>query len=547
MGDEQIFKNRGFSKTALLTFFLVFTLFFSQSPVFAQEAQAILTVEVLEVGIDIELFQTIPSVVYENETTTLSFTIRNLGSYNLDILPTSRIEIYKDNKIVHQISVPTVTISPGARMDFLIPWNVTGFPLGFYKCRLVIDWISAGFTSTKTAWTTLEILPLIPLLPPLPPPAPPVFYRLRVLRFPLLIEERAGDTTLASFEILNEGPGKIENARIWITVAENWMLRAIEPFPSVLSLEAGERRIVNLLLKIPATVSPGDYGFKITVRAENSIAEMISILRVRSRFPDPYAMVVRHIDLDLENEETVVKLIAKNGSKFLKALLVTDNILSDFQGVLDRIAFLDKFPEDISLSGVTWRLESVQPFEEREILYRLPAILPVYQRYLYWAFPRVVMIYELVELVRIVELKSEFLKPAKTGRLILTLKNISSENLLVTAILRLPIGWTVQPDGVSMKLEPTKSGAFVFYVTLPEYVEPMTYMGEVRIYFKDQEIVRGIAFVVLPPQPNILLIIAIILSIIAICLAIYLLMKRRWSSSRRPEIVEILRRAGEEA
>ncbi|MEM2796553.1 MAG: hypothetical protein QXR15_04660, partial [Candidatus Hadarchaeales archaeon] len=280
---------------------------------------------------------------------------------------------------------------------------------------------------------------------------------------------------------------------------------------------------------------------------ENSIAEMISILRVRSRFPDPYAMVVRHIDLDLENEETVVKLIAKNGSKFLKALLVTDNILSDFQGVLDRIAFLDKFPEDISLSGVTWRLESVQPFEEREILYRLPAILPVYQRYLYWAFPRVVMIYELVELVRIVELKSEFLKPAKTGRLILTLRNISSENLLVTAILRLPIGWTVQPDGVSMKLEPTKSGAFVFYVTLPEYVEPMTYMGEVRIYFKDQEIVRGIAFVVLPPQPNILLIIAIILSIIAICLAIYLLMKRRWSSSRRPEIVEILRRAGEEA
>lgn len=547
MGDEQIFKNRGFSKTALLTFFLVFTLFFSQSPVFAQEAQAILTVEVLEVGIDIELFQTIPSVVYENETTTLSFTIRNLGSYNLDILPTSRIEIYKDNKIVHQISVPTVTISPGARMDFLIPWNVTGFPLGFYKCRLVIDWISAGFTSTKTAWTTLEILPLIPLLPPLPPPAPPVFYRLRVLRFPLLIEERAGDTTLASFEILNEGPGKIENARMWITVAENWMLRAIEPFPSVLSLEAGERRIVNLLLKIPATVSPGDYGFKITVRAENSIAEMISILRVRSRFPDPYAMVVRHIDLDLENEETVVKLIAKNGSKFLKALLVTDNILSDFQGVLDRIAFLDKFPEDISLSGVTWRLESVQPFEEREILYRLPAILPVYQRYLYWAFPRVVMIYELVELVRIVELKSEFLKPAKTGRLILTLRNISSENLLVTAILRLPIGWTVQPDGVSMKLEPTKSGAFVFYVTLPEYVEPMTYMGEVRIYFKDQEIVRGIAFVVLPPQPNILLIIAIILSIIAICLAIYLLMKRRWSSSRRPEIVEILRRAGEEA
>lgn len=547
MGDEQIFKNRGFSKTALLTFFLVFTLFFSQSPVFAQEAQAILTVEVLEVGIDIELFQTIPSVVYENETTTLSFTIRNLGSYNLDILPTSRIEIYKDNKIVHQISVPTVTISPGARMDFLIPWNVTGFPLGFYKCRLVIDWISAGFTSTKTAWTTLEILPLIPLLPPLPPPAPPVFYRLRVLRFPLLIEERAGDTTLASFEILNEGPGKIENARIWITVAENWMLRAIEPFPSVLSLEAGERRIVNLLLKIPATVSPGDYGFKITVRAENSIAEMISILRVRSRFPDPYAMVVRHIDLDLENEETVVKLVAKNGSKFLKALLVTDNILSDFQGVLDRIAFLDKFPEDISLSGVTWRLESVQPFEEREILYRLPAILPVYQRYLYWAFPRLVMIYELVELVRIVELKSEFLKPAKTGRLILTLKNISSENLLVTAILRLPIGWTVQPDGVSMKLEPTKSGAFVFYVTLPEYVEPMTYMGEVRIYFKDQEIVRGIAFVVLPPQPNILLIIAIILSIIAICLAIYLLMKRRWSSSRRPEIVEILRRAGEEA
>lgn len=547
MGDEQIFKNRGFSKTALLTFFLVFTLFFSQSPVFAQEAQAILTVEVLEVGIDIELFQTIPSVVYENETTTLSFTIRNLGSYNLDILPTSRIEIYKDNKIVHQISVPTVTISPGARMDFLIPWNVTGFPLGFYKCRLVIDWISAGFTSTKTAWTTLEILPLIPLLPPLPPPAPPVFYRLRVLRFPLLIEERAGDTTLASFEILNEGPGKIENARMWITVAENWMLRAIEPFPSVLSLEAEERRIVNLLLKIPATVSPGDYGFKITVRAENSIAEMISILRVRSRFPDPYAMVVRHIDLDLENEETVVKLIAKNGSKFLKALLVTDNILSDFQGVLDRIAFLDKFPEDISLSGVTWRLESVQPFEEREILYRLPAILPVYQRYLYWAFPRVVMIYELVELVRIVELKSEFLKPAKTGRLILTLKNISSENLLVTAILRLPIGWTVQPDGVSMKLEPTKSGAFVFYVTLPEYVEPMTYMGEVRIYFKDQEIVRGIAFVVLPPQPNILLIIAIILSIIAICLAIYLLMKRRWSSSRRPEIVEILRRAGEEA
>lgn len=547
MGDEQIFKNRGFSKTALLTFFLVFTLFFSQSPVFAQEAQAILTVEVLEVGIDIELFQTIPSVVYENETTTLSFTIRNLGSYNLDILPTSRIEIYKDNKIVHQISVPTVTISPGARMDFLIPWNVTGFPLGFYKCRIVIDWISAGFTSTKTAWTTLEILPLIPLLPPLPPPAPPVFYRLRVLRFPLLIEERAGDTTLASFEILNEGPGKIENARIWITVAENWMLRAIEPFPSVLSLEAEERRIVNLLLKIPATVSPGDYGFKITVRAENSIAEMISILRVRSRFPDPYAMVVRHIDLDLENEETVVKLIAKNGSKFLKALLVTDNILSDFQGVLDRIAFLDKFPEDISLSGVTWRLESVQPFEEREILYRLPAILPVYQRYLYWAFPRLVMIYELVELVRIVELKSEFLKPAKTGRLILTLRNISSENLLVTAILRLPIGWTVQPDGVSMKLEPTKSGAFVFYVTLPEYVEPMTYMGEVRIYFKDQEIVRGIAFVVLPPQPNILLIIAIILSIIAICLAIYLLMKRRWSSSRRPEIVEILRRAGEEA
>ncbi|MEM3184938.1 MAG: hypothetical protein QXW92_04705 [Candidatus Hadarchaeales archaeon] len=547
MGDEQIFKNRGFSKTALLTFFLVFTLFFSQSPVFAQEAQAILTVEVLEVGIDVELFQAIPSVVYENETTTLSFTIRNLGSYNLDILPTSRIEIYKDNKIVHQISVPTVTISPGARMDFLIPWNVTGFPLGFYKCRIVIDWISAGFTSTKTAWTTLEILPLIPLLPPLPPPAPPVFYRLRVLRFPLLIEERAGDTTLASFEILNEGPGKIENARIWITVAENWMLRAIEPFPSVLSLEAEERRIVNLLLKIPATVSPGDYGFKITVRAENSIAEMISILRVRSRFPDPYAMVVRHIDLDLENEETVVKLIAKNGSKFLKALLVTDNILSDFQGVLDRIAFLDKFPEDISLSGVTWRLESVQPFEEREILYRLPAILPVYQRYLYWAFPRVVMIYELVELVRIVELKSEFLKPAKTGRLILTLRNISSENLLVTAILRLPIGWTVQPDGVSMKLEPTKSGAFVFYVTLPEYVEPMTYMGEVRIYFKDQEIVRGIAFVVLPPQPNILLIIAIILSIIAICLAIYLLMKRRWSSSRRPEIVEILRRAGEEA
>ncbi len=547
MGDEQIFKNRGFSKTALLTFFLVFTLFFSQSPVFAQEAQAILTVEVLEVGIDIELFQAIPSVVYENETTTLSFTIRNLGSYNLDILPTSRIEIYKDNKIVHQISVPTVTISPGARMDFLIPWNVTGFPLGFYKCRIVIDWISAGFTSTKTAWTTLEILPLIPPLPPLPPPAPPVFYRLRVLRFPLLIEERAGDTTLASFEILNEGPGKIENARIWITVAENWMLRAIEPFPSVLSLEAGERRIVNLLLKIPATVSPGDYGFKITVRAENSIAEMISILRVRSRFPDPYAMVVRHIDLDLENEETVVKLVAKNGSKFLKALLVTDNILSDFQGVLDRIAFLDKFPEDISLSGVTWRLESVQPFEEREILYRLPAILPVYQRYLYWAFPRVVMIYELVELVRIVELKSEFLKPAKTGRLILTLRNISSENLLVTAILRLPIGWTVQPDGVSMKLEPTKSGAFVFYVTLPEYVEPMTYMGEVRIYFKDQEIVRGIAFVVLPPQPNILLIIAIILSIIAICLAIYLLMKRRWSSSRRPEIVEILRRAGEEA
>lgn len=547
MGDEQIFKNRGFSKTALLTFFLVFTLFFSQSPVFAQEAQAILTVEVLEVGIDVELFQAIPSVVYENETTTLSFTIRNLGSYNLDILPTSRIEIYKDNKIVHQISVPTVTISPGARMDFLIPWNVTGFPLGFYKCRLVIDWISAGFTSTKTAWTTLEILPLIPPLPPLPPPAPPVFYRLRVLRFPLLIEERAGDTTLASFEILNEGPGKIENARIWITVAENWMLRAIEPFPSVLSLEAGERRIVNLLLKIPATVSPGDYGFKITVRAENSIAEMISILRVRSRFPDPYAMVVRHIDLDLENEETVVKLVAKNGSKFLKALLVTDNILSDFQGVLDRIAFLDKFPEDISLSGVTWRLESVQPFEEREILYRLPAILPVYQRYLYWAFPRVVMIYELVELVRIVELKSEFLKPAKTGRLILTLRNISSENLLVTAILRLPIGWTVQPDGVSMKLEPTKSGAFVFYVTLPEYVEPMTYMGEVRIYFKDQEIVRGIAFVVLPPQPNILLIIAIILSIIAICLAIYLLMKRRWSSSRRPEIVEILRRAGEEA
>ena len=547
MGDEQIFKNRGFSKTALLTFFLVFTLFFSQSPVFAQEAQAILTVEVLEVGIDVELFQAIPSVVYENETTTLSFTIRNLGSYNLDILPTSRIEIYKDNKIVHQISVPTVTISPGARMDFLIPWNVTGFPLGFYKCRIVIDWISAGFTSTKTAWTTLEILPLIPPLPPLPPPAPPVFYRLRVLRFPLLIEERAGDTTLASFEILNEGPGKIENARIWITVAENWMLRAIEPFPSVLSLEAGERRIVNLLLKIPATVSPGDYGFKITVRAENSIAEMISILRVRSRFPDPYAMVVRHIDLDLENEETVVKLVAKNGSKFLKALLVTDNILSDFQGVLDRIAFLDKFPEDISLSGVTWRLESVQPFEEREILYRLPAILPVYQRYLYWAFPRLVMIYELVELVRIVELKSEFLKPAKTGRLILTLRNISSENLLVTAILRLPIGWTVQPDGVSMKLEPTKSGAFVFYVTLPEYVEPMTYMGEVRIYFKDQEIVRGIAFVVLPPQPNILLIIAIILSIIAICLAIYLLMKRRWSSSRRPEIVEILRRAGEEA
>ncbi|MEM2796537.1 MAG: hypothetical protein QXR15_04575, partial [Candidatus Hadarchaeales archaeon] len=146
MGDEQIFKNRGFSKTALLTFFLVFTLFFSQSPVFAQEAQAILTVEVLEVGIDVELFQAIPSVVYENETTTLSFTIRNLGSYNLDILPTSRIEIYKDNKIVHQISVPTVTISPGARMDFLIPWNVTGFPLGFYKCRLVIDWISAGFT-----------------------------------------------------------------------------------------------------------------------------------------------------------------------------------------------------------------------------------------------------------------------------------------------------------------------------------------------------------------------------------------------------------------
>ncbi|MEM1689363.1 MAG: hypothetical protein QXX33_00025 [Candidatus Hadarchaeales archaeon] len=547
MGDEQIFRNRGFSKTALLTFFLVFTLFFSQSPVFAQEAQAILTVEVLEVGIDIELFQAIPSVVHENETTTLSFTIRNLGSYNLDILPTSRIEIYKDNKIVHRISVPTVMISPGARMDFLIPWNVTGFPLGFYKCRLVIDWISAGFTSTKTAWTTLEILPLIPPLPPLPPPAPPVFYRLRVLRFPLLIEERAGDTTLASFEILNEGPGKIENARIWITVAENWMLRAIESFPSVLSLEAGERRIVNLLLKIPATVSPGDYGFKITVRAENSIAEMISILRVRSRFPDPYVMVVRHIDLDLENEETVVKLVAKNGSKFLKALLVTDNILSDFQGVLDRIAFLDKFPEDISLSGVTWRLESVQPFEEREILYRLPAILPVYQRYLYWAFPRVVMIYELVELVRIVELKSEFLKPAKTGRLILTLRNISSENLLVTAILRLPIGWTVQPDGVSMKLEPTKSGAFVFYVTLPEYVEPMTYMGEVRIYFKDQEIVRGIAFVVLPPQPNILLIIAIIFSIIAICLAIYLLMKRRWSSSRRPEIVEILRRAGEEA
>lgn len=546
MGDE-LFKNRGFFKITLPAFFIIFFMFFSQIPVSAQQAQAVLTVEVLEVGIDIESFQAIPSVVYENETTTLSFTIRNLGSYNLDILPTSRIEIYKDNKIVHQISLPTVTISPGARMDFLIPWNVTGFPLGVYKIRLVVDWISANFTSTETAWTTLEIIPLIPLLPPLPPPAPPVFYRLRILRFPLLIEERAGDTTLASFEILNEGPARIENARIEITVAENWMLRAIEPFPSALSLEADERRVVNLLLKVPATAAPGDYGFKITVRGENSIAEMISILRVRSRLPDPYAIAVRHIDLDLENEETVVKLVAKNGSKFLKTLLVTDNILSDFQGVLDRIAFLDKSPEDISLSCVTWRLESVQPFEEREILYRLPAILPVYQRYLYWIFPRVVMMYELVEIVRIVELKSEFLKPAKTGRLILTLKNISSENLIVTVILRLPISWMVQPDGVSMKLESTKSGAFVFYVTLPEYVEPMTYMGEVRIYFKDQEIVRGIAFVVLPPQPNILLIIATILSIIAICLAIYLLMKRRWSSSRRSEIVEILRRAGEEA
>jgi len=58
------------------------------------EAHAILTVEVLEVGINVEQFVALPSIVRENETTTFVAAVRNLGSYNLDVLPTSRIEMY---------------------------------------------------------------------------------------------------------------------------------------------------------------------------------------------------------------------------------------------------------------------------------------------------------------------------------------------------------------------------------------------------------------------------------------------------------------------
>jgi hypothetical protein len=510
------------------------------------QAQAILTVEVLEVGINIEQFVALPSIVRENETTTFVVAVRNLGSYNLDVLPSSRIEIFKDGNLVKTLVGLSATIPPGSVTYFHIDWNVMGFPLGVYRVRLVIDWISAGFRSTATSWTTLEVIPLVPPAPPIIPPIPPVVYLLKVLSFPLLIEERAGETTLVSLEIVNESPEKLENATVTLEVAENWMMGSIKPLPQVISLAAGERGTINLLVSIPSTAAPGDYGFKLTVRSGEVFASTISILRVRPRLPDPHVSAIRHIYLDLENGETVVKIVAKNGSRFLRVLHVTDNVPPELAQILDRALF-EEVPSEISPPTVTWMMESLQPFEERAILYRLPSILPDYQRYLYWRFVRLVATYEVAELLRIVDLKSEFLRPGGTGRLTLTLKNLSSENLVVTAILRLPIGWTVQPDGVSMKLEPAVSGAFVFYVTIPEYAEPMTYTGELRIYYKDQEMVRGVAFVVFPHGPNILLIlIAVIVVAVACLVVVWAFRRRRWTSGRRPEVVEILRRAGEE-
>jgi len=457
------------------------------------------------------------STVTQGETVSFSVTFENTG--NAQTTATARVYIFDaSNVLIDTINYTPTSIAPDQQKVQITGWNSNGYPVGAYVAKANVTFIPYNSSSEVSNELTLNFQivggggggggghdfdPFTPILPTTPivlrpEIKPKVGGPVDFVRFPVLMEVVPGQSKIKSLQLINRHDEEQKVTMNLQGMTEDWM--------SVGSDETlvlpGETRNMDIAISIPRDAEVGDYLVRMEVENEKGKSSDFMTVRVRNAGGErPTPIVLKTIDVDRVNGKTMVNIELRNPTqKKIERIIYEEAVPEGLED--DQITFVNKLGKIKQVEGrktLQWEVPELLSNERIEISYTIDGVLDEYSPYVNWyAYGlEISSRINLADVVQIIDLKSTTMEAGGTGQVTATVLYVGEEPMHVTMSLEAPAGFTVEPNYLTVNLQPRNTFTIRFDVGVPENVQE-SQLVRFLLYTDDGQVSARLPIVIMP-------------------------------------------------